>query len=63
MCVAEYYILICLVRREKELAAVVISKDDVELIVSEMELDKKVAERKLREAGGDVVQALRTLVG
>ena len=35
---------------------------DVELIVMEMELDKDVAERTLREHKGDVVVALNTLV-
>ena len=49
-------------RRERELAAVSITKEDVELIVQEMELDKKIAERKLREANGDVVVALRAIV-
>ena len=48
--------------RERELAAVSITKEDVELIVQEMELDKKIAERKLREANGDVVVALRAIV-
>ena len=35
---------------------------DVDLIASEMELNKDVAERKLREHKGDVVQTLNTLV-
>ena len=35
---------------------------DVDLIVTEMELDKETAERKLREHKGDVVQTLNTLV-
>ena len=34
----------------------------MDLIASEMELSKGVAERKLREAKGDVVAALNTLV-
>ena len=49
-------------RREKELAAVSINQADVDLIASEMELDKEVAERKLREHGGDAVKTLVTLV-
>ena len=48
--------------REKELAAVQINQADVELIATEMELDKAVAERKLREHNGDAVQTLVTLV-
>ncbi|XP_066925923.1 huntingtin-interacting protein K-like [Clytia hemisphaerica] len=44
--------------REKELSQVKVRKEDVELIVNEMEVSQTIAERKLREAGGDVVQAL-----
>ena len=49
--------------REKELAAVKLNDPaDVELVAAELELDKKVAERRLREHGGDVLQTLRTFV-
>ncbi len=49
--------------REKELAAVKLGNPaDIDLVASELELDKKVAERRLREHGGDVLQALRTFV-
>eukprot|EP00092_Neocalanus_flemingeri_P026373 GFUD01028589.1.p1 GENE.GFUD01028589.1~~GFUD01028589.1.p1 ORF type:complete len:139 (-),score=61.00 GFUD01028589.1:23-439(-) len=48
--------------KERELAKVVISKEHVDLIIHEMELSKEKAERTLREHGGDVVQALITLV-
>jgi hypothetical protein len=49
--------------REKELAAVKLNDPaDVELVASELELEKKVAERRLREHGGDVLQALRTFL-
>eukprot|EP00898_Chlorokybus_atmophyticus_P004335 jgi/Chlat1/4902/Chrsp31S04914 len=48
--------------REKELAAVKINQADVDLIATEMELDKKVAERTLREHKGDTVAALRSLL-
>jgi NACalpha-BTF3-like transcription factor len=49
--------------REKELAAVKLNDPaDVELVAAELELEKKVAERRLREHGGDVLQALRTFV-
>ena len=47
---------------EKQLAAVKISAADVELIAVEYELDKKKAERALREAGGDVKKALTALL-
>ena len=49
-------------KREKELAAVKINQEDVDLIASEMELDKDVAERKLREHNGDAEKTLVTLV-
>merc|ERR1711893_5676 len=44
--------------RERELAKIKISKEDVDLIENEMEIPRSVAERKLREHKGDVVQAL-----
>lgn len=44
--------------REKELAQVKIKKEDLELIVTEMEVSLAVAERTLRETGGNVVEAL-----
>ncbi|AQK88283.1 DNA-binding enhancer protein-related [Zea mays] len=43
--------------REKELAVVKINPVDVEIIASELELDKKIAERALCEHKGDVVAA------
>jgi NACalpha-BTF3-like transcription factor len=45
----------------KTLAAVKISKDDVKLIVAELEIDEDTAETKLREANGDVIVALKGL--
>ncbi|XP_028256876.1 huntingtin-interacting protein K [Parambassis ranga] len=47
--------------REKELAKVTIKKEDVELIMSEMEISRAVAERSLREHMGNVVEALVAL--
>uniref|UniRef100_V5IJL5 Putative huntingtin n=1 Tax=Ixodes ricinus TaxID=34613 RepID=V5IJL5_IXORI len=44
--------------RQKELAKVVIKKEDVELIVQEMEIPRHLAELKLREHQGNVVDAL-----
>ena len=44
------------------MAKVVIAKEDVELIVQEMEIPKEKADRVLREHGGDVVAALTALV-
>lgn len=44
--------------RRKELDKVVINKDDVELIVAELEVPKSQAELSLRQNNGDVVKAL-----
>ncbi|KAG5559820.1 uncharacterized protein LOC131315919 [Rhododendron vialii] len=48
--------------REKELAAVKINAAEVDIIAIELELDKKVAERTLREHKGDAVAAIRYLL-
>ncbi|MGH0128225.1 UNVERIFIED_CONTAM: hypothetical protein FKN15_044222 [Acipenser sinensis] len=47
--------------QERELAKVTIKKDDVELIMTEMEIPRGVAERSLREHMGNVVEALIAL--
>lgn len=47
--------------REKELAKVTIKKEDVELIMNEMEIPRSAAERSLREHMGNVVEALISL--
>ena len=44
--------------RTKELAAVKVQREDVELVALEFEVDKKLAERRLREHAGDVKAAL-----
>lgn len=51
-----------LIEREKELAKVPIKKEDVELIIREMEVTKTQAERTLRQNEGNVVAALTALV-
>ncbi|KAI3911099.1 hypothetical protein MKW92_012203 [Papaver armeniacum] len=48
--------------REKELAAVKINAGDIDIIANELEMDKKVAERTLREHKGDAVAAVRHLL-
>ena len=48
--------------RERALAAVKVSKEDVDLVVQELDVDRAVADRELRVHGGDVVKALRALV-
>jgi len=49
-------------QRAQELARVKINKDDVDLIMSEMMVNRSVAETKLREHRGSVVDALTELV-
>ncbi|XP_037103806.1 huntingtin-interacting protein K [Syngnathus acus] len=49
------------IERERELAKVTIKKEDVELIMSEMEISRVSAERSLREHMGNVVEALVAL--
>jgi len=49
-------------QRAQELARVKISKDDVDLIMNEMLVSRTVAETKLREHRGNVVDALTELV-
>lgn len=48
--------------REKALAAVTVLPEDVATIALEFELDKKVAERRLREHDGDLVATLSALM-
>ncbi|KAJ7542309.1 hypothetical protein O6H91_10G100700 [Diphasiastrum complanatum] len=48
--------------KDKELAAVKINQADVDVIANELELDKKIAERMLREHKGDAVAAIRSFL-
>jgi NACalpha-BTF3-like transcription factor len=48
--------------REKELAAIKVAPADVDVIVAEFEMDKKKAERRLRECKGDLKAALESLL-
>jgi NACalpha-BTF3-like transcription factor len=47
-------------KRDRELAAVKLSADDVSLLSTELEMDAKAADRLLRQHGGDVRAALRS---
>ncbi|KAF4529251.1 hypothetical protein B566_EDAN017709 [Ephemera danica] len=47
--------------KERELLKVSIKKEDVELIMKEIEISRTVAERTLREHHGNVVEALVAL--
>lgn len=49
-------------KREKELAQVKIKKEDVDLIIDQMEISQSIAEKRLREHKGDVVEALVSLL-
>lgn len=44
--------------REEELAKVIITREDVELLVKELDITKQQAELSLRQSKGDVVQAI-----
>lgn len=48
--------------REKELAAVKVNPADVDVIVSELEIDRKLAERRLREHKGNAIEGLRSFL-
>ncbi|EFJ10197.1 hypothetical protein SELMODRAFT_271849 [Selaginella moellendorffii] len=48
--------------REKELAAVKIDPAHIDVIANELEIDRKIAERTLREHKGDAVAALRSFL-
>ncbi|OXU26663.1 hypothetical protein TSAR_010848 [Trichomalopsis sarcophagae] len=47
--------------KEKELLKISINKEDVEIIMKEMEINRNLAEQTLREHRGEVVEALITL--
>ena len=53
----------CPTRSEARLNKVKLVKADVELLMSEFDLPKSVAERQLRESGGEVAAAVAALVG
>lgn len=48
--------------REEELAKVKITREDVELLIKELEITKQQAELALRQSSGDVVQAFVRLL-
>ncbi|XP_070547108.1 huntingtin-interacting protein K-like [Ptychodera flava] len=48
-------------QREQDLSKVKVKKEDVDLIVNEMEISKSKAERVLREHNGDIVATLTSL--
>lgn len=49
-------------QRERELAAVKVSKEDIDLIAEEYEIDRKKAELRLRECKGDLKAALHSFL-
>lgn len=48
--------------RERELAAVKVTQADIDVIASQAEVDKKLAERRLREHNGSLVEALKSFL-
>ncbi|CAG8493553.1 4980_t:CDS:2 [Ambispora gerdemannii] len=49
-------------QKQQELEKVTVAKEDIELIISEMEVTQQVADRFLRENQGDVVKALKAII-
>lgn len=49
-------------RRERELAAVKVTQADIDVIAAEAEVDKKLAERRLREHIGSLAEALKSFL-
>ena len=47
-------------QRERELAKVKVDRGDVDLLVNELELDRRGAERRLKERAGDLRAALES---
>jgi NACalpha-BTF3-like transcription factor len=52
----------CCTCSEKELAAVKVTQADIDVIATEAEVDKKLAERRLREHNGNLLEALRSFL-
>ncbi|KAH7041787.1 hypothetical protein BKA57DRAFT_472669 [Linnemannia elongata] len=46
----------------KEVEKLVLAKEDVELVMAEMDLTKALAEKYLKEHGGDITKTLDALV-
>jgi NACalpha-BTF3-like transcription factor len=44
------------------LAAVKVNKEDIEVIIAEVEVDAKLAERRLREHNGNLKEALQSFL-
>ena len=51
-----------LLARDTQLAAVKVSKADVDIIAAEFELDPKLADRRLREHRGNLLEALQSFL-
>ncbi len=49
-------------KKDKELAQVKIKRGDVDMIVDQMEISQALAEKRLREHKGDIVEALVSLL-
>lgn len=53
---------VCISYREKALSAVKIKQEEVDIIVSEFEVDKKAATKALKENKGNLVAALESFL-
>lgn len=48
--------------RERELNRVKVADADIALVSRELDVDKRVAERRLRENGGDLARTLEAMI-
>ncbi|KAF0427423.1 huntingtin-interacting protein k [Gigaspora margarita] len=49
-------------QKQKDAEKITVSKEDIELIINEMEVTKAIADKYLRENKGNVVEALKAIV-
>ncbi len=50
-------------KRDKELAAIKVNKEDVTFVATEMNIPQAFAQRRLQEANGDMYSCLKSLIG
>lgn len=61
-CKERTVLYVMMYHREKQLAAVKVSKDDVSIVAAEFELNNTIADRRLREHNGSLVDALQSFL-
>ena len=56
------HLILQFVGRDTQLASVKVNKADVDIIAAEFELDPKLADRRLREHRGNLLEALQSFL-